>query len=52
MPTKVVAVDMNMPKLTTPNGLFDYLIGLIVLLAAIAGIYIVAVMTGVMAPWF
>ncbi|EFW92818.1 hypothetical protein ZOD2009_08109 [Haladaptatus paucihalophilus DX253] len=52
MPTKVVAVDMNMPKLTTPNGLFDYLIGLIIVLAAIAGLYIVAVMTGVIAPWF
>ncbi|SHK11776.1 MULTISPECIES: hypothetical protein [Haladaptatus] len=43
---------MNMPKLTTPNGLFDYLIGLIIVLAAIAGLYIVAVMTGVIAPWF
>ncbi|WP_256388509.1 hypothetical protein [Haladaptatus sp. W1] len=43
---------MNVPKLTTPNGLFDYLIGLIIVLAAIAGLYIVAVMNGVIAPWF
>ncbi len=43
---------MNLPKLTTPNGLFDYLIGLIVLLAALAGVYIMAVMTGVITPWF
>ncbi|WP_423745252.1 hypothetical protein V5735_04410 (plasmid) [Haladaptatus sp. SPP-AMP-3] len=43
---------MNVPKLTTPNGLFDYLIGLIIVLAAIAGLYIVAVMSGVIAPWF
>lgn len=52
MTPSVVDVDMNLPRLTTPNGLFDYLIGTIILLAAIAGIYIAAVMTGVIAPWF
>ncbi|WP_458185421.1 hypothetical protein [Haladaptatus sp. NG-WS-4] len=43
---------MKLPKLTTPSGVFDYLIGLIVVLAALAGLYIVAVSAGVINPWF
>lgn len=43
---------MNLPKLTTPRGVFDYIIGLIIVLAALAGLYVVAVLTGVITPWF
>ncbi|WP_266076583.1 hypothetical protein [Haladaptatus caseinilyticus] len=43
---------MNVPKLTTPRGVFDYILGLIIVLAALAGLYIVAVAAGVIAPWF
>ncbi|WP_458206339.1 hypothetical protein [Haladaptatus sp. NG-SE-30] len=43
---------MNVPKLTTPSGLFDYLIGLIIVLAALAGLYLVAVSANVINPWF
>ncbi|WP_435153303.1 hypothetical protein [Haladaptatus sp. DFWS20] len=43
---------MNLPKLTTPRGVFDYIIGLIIVLAALAGLYVVAVLAGVITPWF
>lgn len=37
---------MNLPSLTTPEGLFDYLIGGIVLLATLVGLVLVAVAYG------
>ncbi len=52
MPPSVVMVDMNLPKLTTPRGAFDYILGLIVVLAVLTGLYVVAVMAGVIPPWF
>ncbi|WP_255767338.1 hypothetical protein [Haladaptatus halobius] len=43
---------MNLPKLTTPTGLFDYLIGLLVALAALAGLYLAAVAMDIIPPLF
>ncbi|WP_327051650.1 hypothetical protein [Halomicrococcus gelatinilyticus] len=40
---------MNLPKLTTPDGVFDWLIGLIVLMAAIGALVLAAAATGVIA---
>jgi hypothetical protein len=40
---------MNLPKLTTPDGVFDWLIGLIVLMAAVGALVLAAAATGVIA---
>jgi len=40
---------MNLPKLTTPDGVFDWLIGLIVLMAALGALVLAAAATGVIA---
>ncbi len=37
---------MKLPSLTTPEGLFDYLIGGIVLLAALVGIVLLLAVFG------
>ncbi|MFB9804277.1 hypothetical protein ACFFQF_01760 [Haladaptatus pallidirubidus] len=43
---------MNLPKLTTPRGVFDYILGLIIVLSVLVGLYVAAVMAGVITPWF
>lgn len=37
---------MQFPNIMTPDGLFEYLIGLILLLAVVMGLFIYAVSTG------
>ncbi|WP_255679346.1 hypothetical protein [Haladaptatus salinisoli] len=41
---------MNLPKLTTPTGLFDYLIGLLITLTVLFGLYLTAVAMDVIPP--
>ena len=41
---------MNLPKLTTPDGVFDWLIGLIVLMAALGALVLLAVGLGLVTP--
>jgi hypothetical protein len=43
---------MSLPSLTTPDGVFDYLIGLIIFLAGVGTLYMVAVAFGVITPLF
>jgi|GEM_PF-3226656 len=43
---------MNLPALSTPEGLFDYLIAMILLLAALFGLYVLAVAGGVIPSFF
>ena len=42
---------MKLPSLTTPSGLFDYLIVSIILLALLFGIYWVALSLGIIEPF-
>lgn len=43
---------MDLPKLTEPSGVYDYLITLILLIALVLGLYIVAVLLDVVEPLF